>query len=49
MGLFDAFKGDSDDRIKPFFEVIQSKNDRAVFTNKPHPLNALGYKVESSL
>ncbi|PGZ97827.1 Tellurite resistance protein TerB [Bacillus pseudomycoides] len=37
--------GISEDRFKPFFEVIVLKNDRSVFTNQNHPKNKL-HKVE---
>ncbi|WP_433773512.1 TerB family tellurite resistance protein [Bacillus wiedmannii] len=35
----------SEERFKPFFEVIVLKNDRSVFTNQNHPKNKL-HKVE---
>ncbi|HDR6311181.1 TPA: TerB family tellurite resistance protein [Bacillus cereus] len=35
----------SEERFKPFFEVIVLKNDRSVFTNQNHPKNQL-HKVE---
>jgi uncharacterized tellurite resistance protein B-like protein len=38
--------GISEDRFKPFFEVIVLKNDRSVFTNQNHPKNQDGYKVK---
>ncbi|ALC50538.1 TerB family tellurite resistance protein [Bacillus thuringiensis] len=31
----------SEERFKPFFEVIVLKNDRSVFTNQNHPKNQL--------
>ena len=37
--------GISEDRFRPFFEVIVLKNDRSVFTNQNHPKNAPGYRV----
>jgi uncharacterized tellurite resistance protein B-like protein len=38
----------SDQRFKPFFEVIALKNDRSVFTNDGHPKNQPGYEVKLS-
>ncbi|RZU46776.1 tellurite resistance protein TerB [Fluviicoccus keumensis] len=38
----------SEDRFRPFFEVIVLKNDRAVFTNQNHAKNQAGYKVNLS-
>jgi hypothetical protein len=38
--------GISEERFKPFFEVIVLKNDRSVFTNKNHPKNKDGYEVK---
>lgn len=35
----------SEDRFRPFFEVIMLKNDRAVFINPEHPKNQAGYQV----
>ncbi|MEI5925675.1 TerB family tellurite resistance protein [Bacillus sp. TD10] len=35
----------SEERFKPFFEVIVLKNDRSVFTNRNHPKNQL-HKIE---
>jgi uncharacterized tellurite resistance protein B-like protein len=32
----------SEERFKPFFEVIAMKNDRSVFTNPDHPRNLAG-------
>jgi uncharacterized tellurite resistance protein B-like protein len=32
----------SEERFKPFFEVIAFKNDRSVFTNPDHPRNTSG-------
>lgn len=40
--------GVSDERFKPFFEVLMIKNDRAVFVNKDHPSNQAGYTVKLS-
>jgi uncharacterized tellurite resistance protein B-like protein len=42
MGAF----GISEERFRPFFEVIVLKNDRSVFTNDNHPKNQAGYQVE---
>ena len=39
----------SEDRFRPFFEVIALKNDRAVFTNANHPNNQPGHTVQLSL
>lgn len=39
----------SEERFKPFFEVIVLKNDRSVFINKNHPKNQSGFKVELSI
>ncbi|GAB6434138.1 hypothetical protein bcgnr5390_56280 [Bacillus luti] len=35
----------SEERFKPFFEVIVLKNERSVFTNQNHPKNKL-HKIE---
>jgi len=35
----------SEERFKPFFEVIVLKNDRSVFTKTEHPKNQPGYTV----
>lgn len=40
--------GISDERFRPFFEVIMIKNDRSVFVNQNHPSNAPGYTVKLS-
>jgi uncharacterized tellurite resistance protein B-like protein len=40
--------GISDERFRPFFEVIMIKNDRTVFVNQSHPSNAPGYTVKLS-
>lgn len=40
--------GISDERFKPFFEVLMVKNDRSVFVNKDHPSNQPGYTVKLS-
>jgi uncharacterized tellurite resistance protein B-like protein len=36
----------SEERFKPFFDVIALKNDRAVFTKTDHPSNQPGYTVQ---
>lgn len=36
----------TEDRFRPFFEVIVLKNDRSVFINQNHPKNQAGYKVK---
>ena len=38
--------GISEERFRPFFEVIVLKNDRSVFTNQNHPKNAPGFQVK---
>ncbi|MFB9329959.1 TerB family tellurite resistance protein [Paenibacillus aurantiacus] len=35
----------TEERFKPFFEVIVLKNDRSVFINQNHPMNQPGYQV----
>lgn len=40
--------GISEERFKPFFEVIVLKNDRSVFLNTNHQKNKNGYIVELS-
>jgi uncharacterized tellurite resistance protein B-like protein len=49
FGQFMAAFGVSEERFKPFFEVIVLKNDRSVFTNQSHPKNQEGYKVKLDL
>ncbi|NDY91339.1 tellurite resistance TerB family protein [Ideonella livida] len=39
----------SEERFRPFFEVILLKNDRSVFTDTHHPKNAAGYQVKLSV
>jgi uncharacterized tellurite resistance protein B-like protein len=39
----------SEERFKPFFDVIALKNDRSVFTQKNHPSNEAGYTVKLKL
>ncbi|MEW9673457.1 TerB family tellurite resistance protein [Ammoniphilus sp. 3BR4] len=41
--------GISEERFRPFFEVIVLKNDRSVFTNQNHTKNQAGYKVQLSV
>jgi uncharacterized tellurite resistance protein B-like protein len=41
--------GITEERFKPFFEVIVLKNDRSVFTNQAHPKNAADYQVSLDL
>jgi uncharacterized tellurite resistance protein B-like protein len=38
--------GISDERFKPFFEVLMVKNDRSVFVDQNHPHNQAGYTVQ---
>lgn len=45
FGKFLQAFGVSEDRFRPFFEVIVLKNDRAVFTNQSHVKNQPGYTV----
>ncbi|WP_157670754.1 TerB family tellurite resistance protein [Chitinibacter sp. FCG-7] len=40
--------GISDERFKPFFEVLMIKNDRSVFVDQNHPHNQAGYTVQLS-
>ncbi|WP_293999762.1 TerB family tellurite resistance protein [Sphaerotilus sp.] len=39
----------TEERFRPFFEVIVLKSDRTVFTNQTHPKNQPGYQVKLSL
>lgn len=39
----------TEDRFRPFFEVMLLKNDRSVFTAESHPKNQPGYQVKLSL
>ncbi|NTW04013.1 MAG: TerB family tellurite resistance protein [Oscillochloris sp.] len=41
--------GISDERFRPFFEVIMIKNDRTVFVNQSHPANTPGHTVKLSV
>lgn len=36
----------SEERFKPFFQVIAIKHDQTVFTNKNHRMNQAGYQVK---
>nr|WP_254612941.1 MULTISPECIES: TerB family tellurite resistance protein [unclassified Brevibacillus] len=45
FGKFLTAFGISEDRFRPFFEVIVLKNDRGVFVNQNHPKNQPGYRV----
>lgn len=49
FGKFLQAFGISEERFRPFFEVIVLKNDRAVFTNQNHPKNRVGYQVQLAL
>lgn len=49
FGKFLQAFGVSEERFRPFFEVIVLKNDRSVFTNANHPKNDAGYQVKLSL
>ncbi|MFS0558671.1 TerB family tellurite resistance protein [Brevibacillus sp. 179-C9.3 HS] len=45
FGKFLTAFGISEERFRPFFEVIVLKNDRGVFLNQNHPKNQPGYRV----
>lgn len=49
FGKFLQAFGISEERFRPFFEVIVLKNDRAIFTNQSHPKNQIGYQVSLAL
>ena len=49
FGKFLYAFGVSEERFRPFFEVIMLKNDRQVFTNPSHPKNDSGYRVRLSV
>lgn len=49
FGKFLNAFGISEERFKPFFEVIVLKNDRSVFLNPNHAKNQPGFKVELSI
>lgn len=46
FGKFMQAFGISEERFRPFFEVIMLKSDRSVFTNQNHPKNQPGYQVK---
>lgn len=46
FGKFLSAFGISEERFRPFFEVIVLKNDRTVFTNANHPKNDSSYRVQ---
>ena len=46
--FLEAF-GISEERFKPFFDVIVLKNDRLVFTKTDHPSNQPGHTVQLKL
>ncbi len=48
FGKFMQAFGVSEERFRPFFEVILLKTDRSVFVNQNHPKNAPGYQVKLS-
>lgn len=48
IGTFQRAFGISDERFRPFFEVIVFKNDRAVFLDQSHPYNRPGFQVSLS-
>lgn len=39
----------SEERFRPFFEVIMIKTDRSVFTNQSHPNNRPGHQIKLSI
>ncbi len=49
FGKFLQAFGVSEERFRPFFEVIALKNDRSVFVNQNHPSNQPGYQVRLSM
>ncbi len=49
FGKFLNAFGVSEERFRPFFEVIMLKNDRQVFTNPSHPKNDNSYRVRLSV
>lgn len=49
FGKFLQAFGISEERFRPFFEVIVLKNDRSVFTNQNHPKNESTYQVKISM
>lgn len=49
FGKFLQAFGVSEERFKPFFDVIVLKNERTVFTKTDHPNNEPGYTVKLKL
>ena len=49
FGKFLQAFGVSEERFRPFFEIIVLKNDRTVFTNQNHPKNDPSYQVKLSI
>ena len=49
FGKFMQAFGISEERFRPFFEIIMLKNDRSVFTNQNHPKNDPSYQVMLSI
>ncbi|WP_139491009.1 TerB family tellurite resistance protein [Brevibacillus dissolubilis] len=49
FGKFLNAFGISEERFRPFFEVIVLKTDRSVFLNQNHPKNQPGYQVNLSV
>ncbi len=49
FGKFMQAFGISEERFRPFFEVIMLKNDRSVFTNQSHPKNDPSYQVKLAM
>ncbi len=49
FGKFLQAFGVSEERFRPFFEVIALKHDRGVFLDKNHPGNQPGYQVKLSV
>lgn len=49
FGKFMQAFGISEERFRPFFEVIMLKNDRSVFTNQNHPKNDPSYQVKLAM
>jgi len=45
IATFQRAFGISDERFRPFFEVIVFKNDRGVFLDQNHPYNRPGFQV----
>lgn len=45
IAAFQRAFGISDERFRPFFEVIVFKNDRSVFVDQNHPHNRPGFQV----